>query len=180
MTFRHCEENPVLGFDCEWVLERKVALLQLCTHKGYCALIRLCKMTTLPQSLCDLLQDRNVVKVGVEALSDAVLLRNSNLPTVSTLDLRFVAVLTGAKPKKLAAMYNEVVGGTLDKDWEKSKSNWEANNLTQSQIDYAAGDAIAGLKIYMALYRRVPDVKVFKQYYDKEYVRHHHDGLQPI
>ncbi|XP_053962618.1 exonuclease 3'-5' domain-containing protein 2-like [Anastrepha ludens] len=178
----HCEEYPALGFDCEWVWESKgVDILQLCTHKGYCAVIRLCAMDTLPPSLYNLLNDYHVVKVGVAPLDEAGRLSMEfNLTTVSTLDLRFVAVLTGEKPGTLAAMYKSVVGGTLNKCWRLSASNWQANNLTQEQIDYAAGDAIAGIEIYTTLAQKVSDVSVFKQYYDQRYDPHHHDTLKPI
>ncbi|XP_054740554.1 exonuclease 3'-5' domain-containing protein 2-like [Anastrepha obliqua] len=176
----HCEENPVLGFDCEWVWGSKgVDILQLCTHKGYCAVIRLCAMDTLPPSLYSLLNDYHVVKVGNAPLDDAGRLsREFNLTTVSTLDLRFVAVLTGEKPGTLAAMYERVVGGTL-KCLDLS-ANWQANNLTQEQIDYAAGDAKAGMEIYTTLVQKVSDASVFEQYYDQRYDPYYHDRLKPI
>lgn len=45
----------MLGFDCEWVTvggnRRPVALLQLATHKGLCALIRLCNLHRIPPEL---------------------------------------------------------------------------------------------------------------------------------
>ncbi|XP_054738939.1 exonuclease 3'-5' domain-containing protein 2-like [Anastrepha obliqua] len=118
---------------------------------------------------CD---DYHVVKVGVAPLDDAGRLsREFNLTTVSTLDLRFVAVLTGKKPGTLAAMYERVVGGTL-KCLDLS-ANWQANNLTQEQIDYAAGHANAGIQIYTTLAQKVSDVSVFKQYYGQRYDPHH-------
>ncbi|XP_053956427.1 exonuclease 3'-5' domain-containing protein 2-like [Anastrepha ludens] len=181
---KHCEENPVLGFDCEWEWwwrSKGVDILQLCTHKGYCAVIRLCAMDTFPPSLCDLLNDSHVVKVGVDALEDAGRLsRDLNLTTVSTLDLRFVAVLTGEEPGSLAAMHERVVGVTLDKCLYVSPSNWRANNVTQEQINYAAGDAIAFIKIYTTLAQKVSDVSVFEQYYDQKYDPYYHDRLNPI
>lgn len=52
---RHCDEYNVLGFDCEWVTvggaRRPVALLQLASHRGLCALIRLCKLQMIPIEL---------------------------------------------------------------------------------------------------------------------------------
>lgn len=52
---RHAEEYNVLGFDCEWVTvggtRRPIALLQLASHKGYCALIRLCHLQRIPPEL---------------------------------------------------------------------------------------------------------------------------------
>lgn len=53
--FRHCDEFPVLGFDCEWLTvggtRRPVALLQLTTHRGLCALIRLSHLRMIPSEL---------------------------------------------------------------------------------------------------------------------------------
>lgn len=52
---RHCEEFNVLGFDCEWVIvggaRRPVALLQLASHRGLCALIRLSHLQMVPSEL---------------------------------------------------------------------------------------------------------------------------------
>ena len=46
---------PVLGFDCEWVTRgssrRPVALLQLATLDGLCVLIRLCRLSQIPDDL---------------------------------------------------------------------------------------------------------------------------------
>lgn len=54
-TFRHCDEFSVLGFDCEWVTvggaRRPVALLQLTSHRGLCALIRLSHLQMIPSEL---------------------------------------------------------------------------------------------------------------------------------
>lgn len=45
----------MLGFDCEWVtvggVRRPVALLQLTSHRGLCALIRLCHLQRIPPEL---------------------------------------------------------------------------------------------------------------------------------
>lgn len=52
---RHCTEYKVLGFDCEWVTvggaRRPVALLQLASHRGLCALFRLCHLQRIPPEL---------------------------------------------------------------------------------------------------------------------------------
>lgn len=52
---RHCDEYNVLGFDCEWVTaggaRRPVALLQLASHRGLCALIRLSHLQMIPSEL---------------------------------------------------------------------------------------------------------------------------------
>ncbi|XP_039951247.1 exonuclease 3'-5' domain-containing protein 2-like [Bactrocera neohumeralis] len=177
---KHCNEVPALGLDCEWVDAPYVSVLQLCSHKGYCAVIRLCKMESIPMSLCNLLSDRKVVKVGVGTAKDCEHLEECDLPTKSALDLRFVAKLTGAKAQNLAEMYKAVVGGTLKKDLELIRSDWEADTLTPQQIQYAADDAIAGIEIYKALANKVSDVKVFEKFYDMDYVPHWHNGLESV
>lgn len=52
---RHCAEYNVLGFDCEWVVKEKsrqrVSLLQLTSHRGFCALIRLSHLQMIPREL---------------------------------------------------------------------------------------------------------------------------------
>ncbi|XP_054084296.1 exonuclease 3'-5' domain-containing protein 2-like isoform X2 [Zeugodacus cucurbitae] len=177
---RHCAEVPVLGFDCEWVNAPDVSLLQLCSHKGYCAVIRLCNIPNPPSSLCDLLSDRKVVKVGVGTTIDCKYLKSCNLPTYSTLDLRFVAKLTGERAQNLADMYKDVVGGTLNKDFQLSCSDWEAFQLTPQQIQYAADDAIAGMDIYLKLAKKVADVKVFEDYYNMNYIPYRHGNLESV
>lgn len=53
--FSHCDEYNVIGFDCEWVSYGKdrhpIALLQLESHRGYCALIRLCHLRKVPREV---------------------------------------------------------------------------------------------------------------------------------
>lgn len=53
---RHCDECSILGFDCEWVIDRwgvrqNVALVQLASHRGLCVLIRLCEFGMIPLEL---------------------------------------------------------------------------------------------------------------------------------
>lgn len=43
--------NGVVGFDCEWIEERSVSLLQLATSTGVCALFRLEKIGYIPPKL---------------------------------------------------------------------------------------------------------------------------------
>lgn len=179
-TFRHCNDVPVVGFDCEWVHEGAVSVLQLCSHEGYCAVIRLCKIENLPRSLCDLLKDRKVVKVGVGTARDCTFLEACGLPTRSALDLRFVAKLTGENAQNLAAMYMDVVGGTLTKNVSLSCSDWEAYKLTPQQVQYAADDAIAGIEIYKTLAKKVSNVNVFEKYYDMDYKPNIHNALESV
>lgn len=150
---RHCSEYQVLGVDCEWVTvggtRRPTALLQLASHTGLCALFRLCFLQQIPQSLRDLLEDENIVKVGVDPQNDSSQLYSDyGVAISSTLDLRFLAVMVGDKPEGLAKMSASLLNVQLDKNWRLVCSNWEGDTLTEQQIEYAAKDALVALEIF--------------------------------
>lgn len=150
---RHCNNNKVLGFDCEWVTvggtRRPTALLQLSSSEGLCALFRLCSMKQIPKSLRDLLEDDEVIKVGVAPQGDAQKLAyDYGVGVASTFDLRFLAALTGRKPEGLAKLSKAVLNVELDKHWRLVCSDWEAKDLTQKQLNYAANDALVAVEIF--------------------------------
>ncbi|EDW38009.1 GL12271 [Drosophila persimilis] len=152
----HCQSFKVVGFDCEWITvggsRRPVALLQLSSHKGLCALFRLCTMRQIPKDLRDLLEDEAVIKVGVAPQDDAKKLAHDyGVGVASTLDLRFLAVMAGHKPEGLGKLAKTHVDFVLDKNWRLACSNWEAKQLETSQIDYAANDALAAVAIFQKL-----------------------------
>uniref|UniRef100_A0A1A9ZM47 Exonuclease 3'-5' domain-containing protein 2 n=1 Tax=Glossina pallidipes TaxID=7398 RepID=A0A1A9ZM47_GLOPL len=154
----HCSDYKVLGFDCEWVTvsgsRRPVALLQLCSNRGYCALFRLCCIRQIPKSLRDLLADEEVIKVGVDPGYDAQkLAQDYGVGVASTFDLRYLATMVGRKPEGLAKLSLSVLKVTLDKHWRLSCSNWEAKDLTEKQIEYAANDAFVAVEIFKILAR---------------------------
>ena len=76
----YCSQYPCkmnfLGVDCEWVNKKgqanaPVALLQISTPLCDCFLIRLCKMDgRMPQSVKEVLEDRNILKFGVGIQDD--------------------------------------------------------------------------------------------------------------
>lgn len=150
---KHCNEYRVLGFDCEWVTvggkRRHTAMLQLASHKGLCALIRLCSLKTIPMSLRELLEDDKVIKVGIGAHDDAGKLSyDYGVGVASTFDLRYLAVLTNHKTEGLAKMSKSILNVSLDKNWRLVCSDWEAKCLTSSQIEYAAKDAMVAVEIF--------------------------------
>lgn len=55
--FRHCKEFNVLGIDCKWKKNKKntfgdsIALLQLTSHRGLCAIIPLYQLQEIPPEL---------------------------------------------------------------------------------------------------------------------------------
>ncbi|KAH8375973.1 hypothetical protein KR200_012076 [Drosophila serrata] len=155
---QHCQSFRVLGFDCEWITvggtRRPVALLQLSSHRGLCALFRLCHMKQIPKDLRELLEDDAVIKVGVAPQEDAAKLSHDyGVGVASTLDLRFLCVMAGHKPEGLGKLSQTHLNYTLDKNWRLACSNWEAKQLEPAQLNYAANDALVAVAIYQKLSR---------------------------
>ncbi|MGD9993924.1 MAG: 3'-5' exonuclease [Salinivirgaceae bacterium] len=147
-------KQKVLGFDTETKptfakgKKNQVALLQLATEKS-AFLFRINKMG-LPAELVEVLASPGITKVGV-AIND---------------DIKALRCLTNFKPggfveiqekvkdfdienfglKKLSGL---LLGFRISK--AQQTSNWEAEQLTEAQLKYAATDAWVSLGIYNRL-----------------------------
>ncbi|XP_060790316.1 exonuclease 3'-5' domain-containing protein 2 isoform X1 [Neoarius graeffei] len=160
---------PVLGLDCEWVKSMRVSikgkacavsLLQMATYSGRCMLVRLLAFRDaqlpLPKGLLQVLRDPHVLKVGVGCYEDSKRLASDHgLALVCTVDLRYLALRqrhavlnNGLSLKSLAA---DLLNVTLDKSLELRCSNWEAENLSQEQMFYAARDAQVSVCLFLYL-----------------------------
>lgn len=168
MLKNHTKEYKVLGIDCEWVTvggrRRPVALLQLASHKGLCALIRLCELQGIPKDLRELLEDEEILKVGVAPFDDAGnLCHDFGVGVASTFDLRYLAIMTNYKPESLAKLSKHVLNVELDKNWRIRCSDWEARNLTEKQIDYAANDALVAVEIFKTLSKKIDQKRFWRR-----------------
>ncbi|XP_023954767.2 exonuclease 3'-5' domain-containing protein 2 [Bicyclus anynana] len=153
---RKCSEQGAIGFDCEWVTEQgrrqPIALLQLSTHDGYCALIRLNLIKSIPKTLQELLEDNSIYKVGVAPKDDArYLAQDYGIYMQGTLDIRHLVLLCGYQDGGLAAQSKSLLGIILDKTWRIRCSDWAAEVLSESQVKYAAADAHVAIKIFVKL-----------------------------
>ena len=86
-------QTKVIGFDCEWVSESlmrreggeeggeddnsaerkidgRVSLIQIATVSGLCGLLRILKLDFVPETLKEVLSDRNILKLGVSPKDD--------------------------------------------------------------------------------------------------------------
>lgn len=167
---------PVLGFDCEWLTvdgtRRPVALLQLASNSGLCALIRLCQLKHVPGDLQQLLEDETILKVGVAPLDDAkYLFKDYNVQVRSTLDLRHLASTLERPPEGLAKLSKSFIGVELNKNWRIRCSSWDNPILTEAQIDYAAKDCLVAIEIFK---------KMFTIYGDREGGRHDFEGYMRL
>ncbi|EDV42761.1 uncharacterized protein Dana_GF18156 [Drosophila ananassae] len=170
---QHCQKFKVLGFDCEWITvggsRRPVALLQLSSHQGLCALFRLCHMKQIPKDLRELLEDDAVIKVGVAPQEDAMKLSHDyGVGVASTLDLRFLCVMAGHKPEGLGKLSFRHLDYPLDKNWRLACSNWEAKQLEPPQLNYAANDALVAVAIYEKLCRDLEP----RHFWDRRQLNH--------
>lgn len=123
----------------------QVALLQLATH-DYAYLFRLNKMP-FRQELADLLSNPNIIKAGVAVHDDLKGLQKI-FPFVpgGFVDVAKEAEKKGFTSLGLRALTAIFLGFRLSK--AAKVTNWERSPLTEAQLNYAANDALAGLKIY--------------------------------
>lgn len=133
-----------------------MALLQLATSEGLCALFRLSKFQSIPIELRALLEDPDVIKTGVACTEDGnILLQDYSIKVNGTYDLRFLALMSNHKAEGLARLSKNILNIQLTKNWRITCSDWEAPTLTTDQIDYAAKDAFVAIEIFKKLYASV-------------------------
>lgn len=147
-------QSSIIGFDTETKPSFKkgeyhtIALVQLSTpEKSF--LFRINKIG-LPQEVIDILEDRKLLKVGLSIRDDF-----HNLAKIAEMNPQsFVELQSYAKEFKitdssLSRLYGILFGERISK--HQRLSNWEAEELTDAQKNYAALDAYACIRIYRYL-----------------------------
>ena len=149
-------KQPLLGFDTETRPSfqkgkmYKVALLQVCSSK-LCFLFRLNEMD-LPDCLVKLLEDTKITKVALSWHDDLHgLMARRQFNPGSFIDLQDIAAEMGIKDQSLQKLYANILGGKIAKG--QQLSNWEADSLTEAQMQYAATDAWACIQLYKEMKR---------------------------
>lgn len=171
--------EKVVGFDLEWEkfkskpgedsTKRAVSLMQVASE-GRVALFHLALFRggdsvedLLPPSLRTFLENPEIIKVGVNIGGDATRLRNcfgvQMQGNIELSHLYKVVTYGESQPEKvnrglysLANQVKEVLHLPLAKDGVRT-SSW-SKRLNVQQIEYAASDAYAGLRLYYDLERR--------------------------
>lgn len=148
------QKFSVIGFDTETKPAfkkgtiNKVALLQLSTDES-AFLFRINKLG-LPQGVVELLQNPQIIKVGLAVRDDLrALKRLKPFEPQGFVELQLLAKQKGyqdASLKKLAAAVCEF---RISK--RQRLTNWESHELTPSQMVYAATDAWVSLQIFERL-----------------------------
>ena len=141
----------ILGFDTETRpvfkkgRQRKVALLQVSTNDT-CFLFRLNRIGLCP-AVKRLLETEEVVKVGLSWQDDLMALhRRGEFKEAGFIDLQHHMRELGIEDMSLAKLYANFFGERISK--REQLSNWEADVLSQKQMDYAATDAWACIQLY--------------------------------
>lgn len=147
---------PLLGVDTETRpsfkkgIIHKVSLLQVSTEDT-CFLFRL-NMIGVPQSVVNLLQDENTIKVGLSLRDDFASLHKRGLfEPHSFIELQDYVKEFGIQDMSLQKLYANIFRQKISK--AQRLTNWEADVLSDSQKAYAATDAWACIKLYKELER---------------------------
>ena len=143
--------QPILGFDTETrpAFEKgkryQCSLLQVSTRTD-CFLFRLNK-TGLCPAVVRLLGDEQVTKVGLAWNNDMLSLRQlGSFKPGRFIDLQDMVRELGVEDQSLVKIYANLFGERISK--AERLSNWERNELTEKQMEYAAIDAWACVRIY--------------------------------
>lgn len=148
------KKAPVIGFDTETRpsfrkgVSHKVSLLQLASPER-CFLFRL-KTIGLSPALAALLEDESRLKVGVSLRDDFHQLAQLGLKEPrGFIDLQKYVKEFGIADNSLSRIHAILFGQRIAKG--QRLTNWEAQELTEAQVNYAAYDAIACIRIYRHL-----------------------------
>lgn len=150
---KYLNQFPFLGFDTETRPSfkkgqiYKVALLQLSTNDK--AFIFRLSHFDLTKPLLSLLANPGIIKAGAAIRDDIKALQaNRNFKAAGFVELQDEAQNLGITNFSLKKMAGIVLGIKISK--AQQLSNWEATELTEQQLLYAATDAWISYKIYEA------------------------------
>ena len=154
-TVAHLNSQRLIGFDTEskpsFVKGEKnrVALIQVACEKD-CYLFRL-NTKELSPVLNDLFNNPNIIKVGLSSKDDFLHLRaaSKNFKPQNVVELQSYVTSFGIEDMSLQKIYAIVFGQRISK--VQQLSNWEAEELSEAQRQYAALDAWAVRQIYLKL-----------------------------
>lgn len=152
----HLLSQPILGLDTEtrpsFTKGRhfKCSLLQVAS-KSICFLFRLNHIGMCP-AVMRLLGDKTVTKVGLAWRNDLLALKEvGEFEPGTFVDLQDMVREIGIEDQSLVKIYANLFGERISK--ADRLSNWERDNLKDTQMIYAAIDAWACVQIYEEVLR---------------------------
>ena len=154
-AIKYLSKQKILGFDTETkpcfstnVKKNEVAILQLSGMDRAC--IFKLRYIGLPKELISILSSSGIIKVGAAVLDDIrALQRHARFLPKGFVDLQKIACNWGITEKSVRKMAAIILGIRVSKS--QQLSNWELQELTPSQVRYAAIDAWICRKMYLAL-----------------------------
>ncbi|HCC71894.1 MAG TPA: hypothetical protein DEQ09_12200 [Bacteroidales bacterium] len=158
-SIERLKSSSVLGFDTETKPTFKkgkkngIALLQLSDSQT--AFLYRLNQIGLPLVLTDILEDKSVTKVGVAIHDDIKGLKDiNNFEDDGFIELQEYVKDFGIASSGLRKLSAIVLGFRISK--RQQVSNWEADDLSDAQINYAATDAWVCYEIYKKLSKNNP------------------------
>jgi ribonuclease D len=153
-AFDEINRHSIVGFDTETKPvfvrghQNKVALMQIALEKKV-FLIRL-KATGITQEIIDFMENESILKAGV-ALRDDVkaLQRIRHFKPGGITELNEMAKKAGLEIEGVKKLAGLLLGFRISKSAQTS--NWEAAELNEKQLTYAATDAWVCLEVYKKL-----------------------------
>ncbi|MDO4756616.1 MAG: 3'-5' exonuclease [Parabacteroides sp.] len=153
-AIQYLSDYTEVGFDTETRpnfkkgRSNKISLMQISTE-DVCFLFRL-NIIDIPQSLADFLANENILKIGISVKNDFLSLRKrKEITTANFFELQQYVSHFGIEDTSLQKIYAILFNKRISKN--QRLSNWDAEELSEAQIKYAALDAWACLKIYNQL-----------------------------
>lgn len=153
-AFREISEHRVVGFDTETRpsfrkgKQYSVSLIQVAIPQKV-FLIRL-NLTGFHQTIVSFLENDAIVKSGVGLRDDLNALKKiSPFDPRGFVDLAPLAKQSGLQVESVKKLTALLLGFRISKSAQTS--NWEVEQLTQKQIEYAATDAWVCLELYHKL-----------------------------
>ena len=147
-------KQAIVGFDTETKPSFKkgksnnVALIQIATDNE-CYLFRV-NIIGISNSLCEFLENDSTLKIGLSLKDDFGMLNKvSTTQPKGFVDLQKIVSEYNIADASLQKIYAILFGKRISKS--QRLSNWEADSLSQGQLNYASIDAWACLKIYNRL-----------------------------
>nr|XP_009612708.1 Werner Syndrome-like exonuclease [Nicotiana tomentosiformis] len=172
----------LIGLDIEWLAcinatdknHSKIALLQLCVGRR-CLLFQLLHADYIPNSLRAFLANPNFTFVGVGIQGDAYkLFQDHGLFVANSVDLYQLALVVrkfepeygimGLKRMGLKRMAYEVLGKVMEKPLKVTLSQWDTEELSYEQVEYACIDAFVSFEIGMNLFSEMLNRLVYSPY----------------
>lgn len=151
----YLRRQKILGFDTEsrpvfspGQHNHGVALLQLSGPKK--AYLFRVQEIGMRRSLCSILSNKNIIKVGAAVMDDVRGLQKlRKFSPAGFVDLQKIAWEWGIRDKSVKKLAANILGCRVSK--AQQLSNWEAPSLSPSQCNYAATDAWVCREMYLKL-----------------------------